>query len=291
MQKKQQMPRQINAPIYAYAEALYMAFYSKRLYVDVAKRWTGVGFVYFLLLIALLSIPLSIRAIVAFDQFFDDELVQPIKSIPALHFKKGALVFDKPMPYLVKSKSGKVNTVIDTTGTVSTKNNPYPELTLLITKNKYYFRLPAPVFSPTTATKENADGFDVQWFDKEDSSTFVASSWLQSSHVLWMKWLFIVSVYPSITAFIVGICFSLLMVLALLSQAFAWLVLRSRLTFYETARMLLVASTAPMTLFMILMAANGLFKGVGVVCVAILSVYFSYGVLSFKRERNQMVRA
>ena len=290
MRKKQQMPRKINAPIYAYSQALYMAFYSRRLYVDVAKRWTGVGFLYLLFLIALLSIPLSIRAIAAFDRFFDDELVLPIKNIPALHFEKGALVFDKPMPYLVRSKSGKVHTVIDTTGTVSVKKNPYPDLTLLITKNKYYSRLPAPALGLNTPAKEDPGAFDVQDFSKEDSSTFVASSWLQASHLLMMKWVVILSAYPSIATFIFGLCFSSLMVLAMLSQAFAWLVLRARLTFYETARMLLVASTAPMTLLMILIAANGLFKGIGLVFVSLLSIYFSYGVLSFKRESHQMVR-
>ena len=277
MRKQQQMLRLIDSPIYGYAEALYMAFYSRRLYVDVAKRWTGIGFFYCLFLIAMLSIPLSIQGIVAFNQFFDNELALPIKNIPALHIQKGALVFNKPMPYLVKSKSGQVFAVIDTTSVV-------------FTKHKFYFRLPAWALNPTPPTKEEADAFKVQVFDKKDTSTFIASEWLQTSHVLWMKWLIILSTYPSIAAFILGLFFPSLMVLAMMSQAFAWLVLKSKLTFYETARMLLVASTAPMTLLMILIAVNGLFQGVGAVCVALLLAYFSFGVLSLKCEKNQMVR-
>lgn len=291
MRKKQQMPRLIDAPIYGYMQALYMAFYSRRLYVDVAKRWTGVGLIYCLILIALLSIPLSIQAIVAFDQFFDNEIVLPITNMPALHIQRGELIFDKPMPYLVKSKSGKVVTVIDTTGVWSVEHNPYPDLTFFITKNKFYFRLPPLALGPMSSTNERTNAFEENAFNPEESSTFDASTWLQSSHLLWMKWIVILTAYPSIAAFIFGLCFPMLMVLSMLSQAFAWLVLKSKLTFYETARMIVVASTAPMTLLMILTASNLLFQGVGVICVALISAYFSFGVLSLKRESNQMVRA
>ncbi len=284
----QKTPRRINSPIYRYAEALYMAFYSRRLYVDVAKRWTGLGLVYLLLLIAMISIPLSIHAVVAFDRFFDEELMLPLQNIPALHIQQGDVYFDKPMPYLVKSKSGKVVAVIDTTGAVSLKKNPYPELMLFITKNNLYFRPAQLSLSPTSPTK---DDFKVQTFDKNDTSTFVASAWLQSSHLLWLKWLFVLLAYPCIAAFIFGLCFSSLLIFSMLAQAFAWLVLKSKLTFYESTRMIFVASTAPLAFFMILVSANCLFEGVGLVCVALLSVYFSYGVLSYKRESKQMVRA
>ena len=33
----------IDAPVYRYWDALYMSFYSRRLYVDVGKRWRGLG--------------------------------------------------------------------------------------------------------------------------------------------------------------------------------------------------------------------------------------------------------
>ena len=284
----QKTPRKINAPIYPYAEALYMAFYSRRLYVDVAKRWTGVGFFYFLFLIALLSIPLSIRAVVEFERFFDEEVIWPIQQIPPLQIQKGDLQFDKPMPYLVKKKSGEVVTVIDTTGAVSIHNNPYPELMLLVTKNKLYFRPPALALQSSSSSH---DTFKVQTFNKNDTSLFFASDWLQSSHLLWLKWGMVVLAYPCIAAFIFGLGFSFLLIFSMLAQAFAWLVLRSKLTFNETARMLFVASTAPLTLFMILTSANAVFHGSGWICVGLLSVYFSLSVLSLKREMNQMVRA
>ncbi len=38
----------IDAPAYGYWKALYMSFYSTRLYVDVGKRWRGIGLLYLL---------------------------------------------------------------------------------------------------------------------------------------------------------------------------------------------------------------------------------------------------
>src|SRR5476651_2545843 len=51
----------IDAPVYGYWKALYMSFYSRRLYVDIGKRWHGFGLVYLLLAIAVLSLPFALR--------------------------------------------------------------------------------------------------------------------------------------------------------------------------------------------------------------------------------------
>ena len=58
-----QQLKNIDSPNYTYWQALYKAFYSWWLYVDVGKRWKGYGFLYLLLAVAVFSMPVSLKAI------------------------------------------------------------------------------------------------------------------------------------------------------------------------------------------------------------------------------------
>ena len=59
--------KDIGSPCYRYWQALYLSFYCGRLYVDIGKRWKGLGIGYLFLLVCFAIIPLNLR--IVFDKF------------------------------------------------------------------------------------------------------------------------------------------------------------------------------------------------------------------------------
>lgn len=289
MRKKQQALGLINVRIYRYWQALYMAFYSRRLYVDVAKRWRGFGFFYLLLLIAVAIIPLSTRIMLDINRYVNEEIISPIENIPALRVQNGEVLFDKPMPYLIKNKMGSVVVMIDTSDTVKGMDAAYPELMMLITRTKLYFRKPEiKLFFKTH--KPSAEAPVVEDINTTSSETFAGKAWVKSSGIIKIKWFLMSMVYPMMLPFFFGLFFTFLLILSMLAQVFSWLILKFKIKFSEAARLLIVASTAQICVCFFLVSFNLLFKGAGLLFIALIAMYFSYGVLSVKRESNLLVR-
>jgi hypothetical protein len=291
MKKKQQLPKQINTPNYSYWQALYMAFYSRRLYVDIVKRWPGFGCFYFLLLISIASIPISIRFIIDFNQYFNEQLIMPIKKIPPLYIHNGIIVFNKAMPYVIKDNMGEVVGLIDTRDESLQFDSRYPNLAMIITKDTLYFKM--RTFSsflkgliPTGVEEEIV----AEKLDEGVSEVFVPETWLKASGVLRLKWITDIMIYPLFVAFFFGLYFTVLLAITMLAQTVAWLIFKCRLTFKETARLLMVSSSPHVMALLSLLSVNALFPGAGLLCFVLGVVYFSYGVLSFRRESRSMVR-
>ena len=291
MLRKKQMPRRIDAPIYSYWQALYMAFYSRQLYVDVAKRWKGIGFFYVWLMIAVTSIPLSVRFISEFNHFINEQIVEPLKTIPPLELQRGEIVVNKPMPYLVRSKTGAVVAMIDTRTNGEGMTDAYPELMMLITKNKFYFR--QPTIHLFASARDNSKGHKpiVQMPDPNISRLLVFSEWLESSGILKLKWPMAAVIYFFTVSFLFGLFFSLFLILAMLAQVFSWFILRFKITFTQTVRVLVVASTVQLAVLSVFMSINRVFPSLGLLCVVLCALYFSFAVLSVKRDSLRMVRS
>lgn len=291
MKKKQpQAPKPINTRIYSYWQSFYMAWYSRRLYVDVAKRWRGLGFFYLLLLIAIASIPVSVRIVIDFNRYVNEQIISPIEKIPPLTIQNGELIFDKDMPYLIKNKAGAVVIAIDSNGVVKDMDSTYPKLMLLITKHKLYFRMPEIKVFFNPQDKQPAPP-TVETLDKHDSEIFVAKDWVKNSGLLRLKWLITVMIYPMLVSFLFGLFYTFFLILAMLGQVFSWLIFKYKLSFKEAARLLVVACTAQVTIFLILLSVNLLFQGMGLLALIMNATYFSYAVLSVKRESKMMVHS
>lgn len=293
MRKKQQQqaPRMIDAPLYSHWQALYMALYSRRLYVDVAKRWTGIGLLYILLLQAIIMIPFAIRTMIEFNHFFNNTILLPIERIPLFYISNGEVLFDKKMPYLIKNNEGQVVSIIDTTGRVSNIDDTYPDLKFLVTKNKLYMRPTLMGVHDKITVDMSKRNLIVQDFGNNANFIFNPMTWIENMHFKWIKIGVLVLIYPVIVSFSFGMIYSLMMVFAMLSQAYAWLILKTKLTFPQAARLLTVASTAPLAIFMVCLAFGAIFAGLGLLCIGLWSIYFSLGTLSFKRENRSLVHA
>ncbi len=291
MQKKQQMPRRVDAAVYRFWQALYMAFYSKRLYVDVAKRWRGLCFFYLLWVIAVAAIPISVRLVVKFNHYVDDQIIAPLNKIPPLEVHNGEISFDKPMPWLVTNNTGAVIAMIDTRTYGKGMDGTWPELMMLVTKDKFYFRPPKIRLLSDAAPDSKARNNVIEKMpDKDTSEILRVGEWAKSSGLLNLKWLVAGMIYPCLVSFLFSFFFVFFLVLSMLAQVFSWLVLRFKLTFKQAARLMIVTSTVQFLVLLLLPAVNVSINGLWFLCLASFVCYFCYAVLSVKRESLRLVR-
>jgi len=280
----------IDKPVFKYWEAIYRSFYSSYLYVDVAKRWKGFGFMYLLLVFAIFSIPYALKTGLAYQTAVKQQLIEPITLLPILKVVNGKVAFDKPMPYLVKNKENQVVAVIDTTTKNPNFTQGYPFQSIFISENKATFKVPMfnffkgeanlPAFgTPIEQSLENLNG-------TFNGKQFVAEGRLRSVEITvpWMIYFVIVS-----TCFFFSI--GLYVFTSLLAQLYARLFFKIQLPFKKVCLLLIVSST-PMLLFAFLcLFLQLLFKSQGIVLLVVMVLYFTFALLSYRRESRRMLSA
>lgn len=269
--------------ILQYSKALYASFYSSVLYADVVKRWHGLGMGYLLFLIILGAIPLSGRVIVAFNHFFQEEILFPIQVLPLLTIQNGEITYNQPMPYLIKNNKGEVVSIIDTTGTVFEMNKAYPQLTVLITKNKIDFRPPS--YKQFLGLVKNAIGNPIytRTFDKGLNGLFSGTEWLHSSGISRLNTLMQILVFPGVTLFYFGVFGIILLLMSALVQLYSDIFFGFKLPFKASCRLLAVAATPTLVLFFFMRGGNFAVPGMALVYGVLILSYTSYGLYSAKR--------
>ena len=106
---------------FTYFHALWQSFFSRALYVDVAKRWRGIGFLYLLLIVILSWLPDLVKMQVGMQDMRGEEAEGLIRQVPAINITDGVASADVDTPYFIKDpKDGKVMAIIDFTGKYST---------------------------------------------------------------------------------------------------------------------------------------------------------------------------
>jgi hypothetical protein len=276
----------IDRPHYRYWQALYKALYSPLIYLDVAKRWKGMGVLYLFLLMAIASFPFSFRLTYEIVQYFHQQL-HSVEQVPLLVVQEGKLVFDKPMPYLVKNKKGQVFTIIDTTDTVTHKSKQYPDLAFLFTKDTVYYWPPSlPLLGNVAQEKEKPT---VYTFHKDMNTVLDGKTWVNYSGIKKTEIIFIALIYPIFVLLFFAIFTVFLFTFSLMAQLLAQLFFRYKLRYTEACRLLAVAATAPSCLWMFLLVYQILFRGIGLLLLIVLSIYFFFGIISIKRHSTKMV--
>ncbi|MCH9718079.1 MAG: DUF1189 domain-containing protein, partial [Gammaproteobacteria bacterium] len=127
---------------YRFLQAIYLSFFSGRLYIDVIRRWRGLGLLYLVCMLAVVTLPYAVHLTIAYRDMMEQKLFVPFKQLPPFSVRDGEVYFYSPMPYEVKNRHNEVVAVIDTEGKI--KQLPYflyPKATLLITKNDLHLRL------------------------------------------------------------------------------------------------------------------------------------------------------
>ena len=117
-------------------DPLYMSFYSKEIYQDVARSWsTRLCMLYLLSLTAICWIPGIIRLDTDVTYYIDNIVPKYVVQMPAIEISKGEASIKEKQPYLINDPdSGKTAIIIDTTG--ATKSLDNSTAFLLLTKDR-----------------------------------------------------------------------------------------------------------------------------------------------------------
>ncbi|MBI5101908.1 MAG: DUF1189 family protein [Nitrospirae bacterium] len=124
---------------YTAYQGLYLSFFSRPFYRDVALNWRGTGFGFLLALLALCIIPGVLRVQNELSVFVNDEGSLFIKQLPEISIAKGVLSVNAPQPYVIKNeKTGEPFMIIDTTGSVNSLSGT--KAVVLLTKTAFVIR-------------------------------------------------------------------------------------------------------------------------------------------------------
>jgi hypothetical protein len=289
MTEKNKTLRKVDAPFYNYLQALVLSFFSPRLYVDVGKRWRGFGILYLLLVTTLFAIPFAFRMGFEFNNFFEEQILNPLRQIPPLYIQNGKVSLDKPMPYMIKNKSGQVVTIVDTSGQIKTIDNRYPELTTLITTDRFFYRIPSPQFFFVKGMQPSQSPVFSQELDENINQVFDGETWIKLSRIDRIKFLSLIIIYPTIALLFFSIFLVFLLVFALMGQFIANLFFHFTINYKTACRLLMVSSTPQMLVLLLALTANVLFSGFGLILIVLLVGYFCFAVISLKRESQKLV--
>jgi hypothetical protein len=102
---------------FTYFDALWQSFFSPALYVDVAKRWQGIGFLYLLLIVAMSWVPDLVKMQIGLEEWHRNAAEALIRQVPAISITDGVASANVDTPYFIKNpKDGTVLAIIDFTG-------------------------------------------------------------------------------------------------------------------------------------------------------------------------------
>ena len=99
---------------YAGWQAPFYSFWSKSFYVDVAKNWGGLAYLYLLVLLCFTWLFMSVKLQIDFSYQIDHSIRPMIPQMPVITVDKGSLSIDKPSPYTVNGVDGKAKITFDT---------------------------------------------------------------------------------------------------------------------------------------------------------------------------------
>ncbi|NNL75907.1 MAG: DUF1189 family protein [Desulfobacterales bacterium] len=118
-QSTQPPPLRTNQRRYTIVHPLFMSFYSKSFYRDVAFNWKNYAFLYLLFLLALCSVVNSVKIHYTISDFLTNHAPGFINQFPVVTFSNGKASTDQDKSYFVKDPiSGEDIIIIDTTGQI-----------------------------------------------------------------------------------------------------------------------------------------------------------------------------
>jgi hypothetical protein len=134
-------PLRKNQRRYTIIHPLFMSFYSKGFYMDVAQNWKNHAFLYLFFLLALCSVVKAVRIHYDLSDFMTKHAPAYINQFPAVTFSNGKASIDRDEPYFIKDPiSGEDIIIVDTTGQINSLNDTsavmlLTETTLIIKKS------------------------------------------------------------------------------------------------------------------------------------------------------------
>ena len=162
-----------NLQRYSLIHPLFMSFFSRSLYQDVARNWRGPGLVFLFSIVALCTIPFVLLLQSELSTLLNEEGPRIVTQMPAVRIIKGKVSIDKPEPYYIKDeKSGDPLIIFDTTGQIRTLTGS--RAAVLVSQSSLTVRNTAG--ETTTIDLSGIDGFSLdrrilyEWIDELEGS-------------------------------------------------------------------------------------------------------------------------
>jgi hypothetical protein len=100
---------------YSILHPLFMSFFSKSLYRDVASNWRGLCLTYLLIVLTLNLIPDMVRLHDRVADFLAEEAPKVVRQVPTITISEGTASVNVPVPYIIQAPWSKLPfAVIDT---------------------------------------------------------------------------------------------------------------------------------------------------------------------------------
>ncbi|MGW8272914.1 MAG: DUF1189 family protein [Thermodesulfovibrionales bacterium] len=142
----------VRAERYTTVHALYLSFFSRPFYRDVAENWKGTAFVYLLLLLAVCWIPPMFKFQGYLNRYMDLEAPKIIAQVPVIKISGGNVSTEVSAPSLIKDPdTGMTLMIIDTSGQTTTLDGS--DARMLLTRDRLIMRRSA----------RETRSFDLSW--------------------------------------------------------------------------------------------------------------------------------
>ena len=240
-------------------------------------------------LISLVALPFAAKSMLEFNHFFDKELVEPLQKMPSLNIREGHLHYDYFMPFLIKNNQDEVKIIIDTSAELPQINYIYPKWMLLATKDYLYFR--APNLIENMNANLDPQHYATLAFNDIGYDVFNAGSWIESNHLMALKWVVLVLTYPFLVSVLFGLFFSITAFMSMLGGALAYCVFSISLKYKDSCRLMNVASSFGIVFFVLGLNFMGKIPSLGKYMLAAMVLYFIFALLAIKSDYKRMTRA
>jgi len=213
---------------HSYVEIPALCWHSSSLYRDAARNWTGTGFLYLFVLLAVSWALVMANLWFGFDTFCAVQLPDLLKQVPEVRVSKGRVFVDVDMPFFMRDENNETLAVIDTTGTITTIDDPrVGEAKVLLTATQVYLR---------------KSKYETRTFDLSKVENFKLS---RDQVTVWITWVGLVGI-PVMFFFMLGFSFIYRMLQAVVYGAIGLgmcSVLNAELPFVAVMRLSVIAVT------------------------------------------------
>ncbi len=225
---------------YSVFQAPLLSFYSKELYRDVGKNWTGPGFGYLILVLAVCWLFSMGKIGAGLNKFFNEEAPKLIEQLPEIKAIKGEITIEEAQPYFITdTETGKTVAIIDTTGSITSLEGT--EAKVLLMKSELLYK----------KDETQTQSYDLSTLEEFTLTQEIVFSWMKLAKALLLP---IIYVSALLFSYLLRILQAL--IYALLGMVFTS-VLKTKLP-YETLIRLAIIAVTPMLIIKTVIGMVGL---------------------------------
>lgn len=258
---------------YSIFHPLYMSFYSRQLYQDVAWNWKGFCLLYLLMLLSLFWIPEMIKIQHEVSQLLEEQAPRYVNQAPVITITNGEVSIDEPVPYFITNPVKETPfVIIDTSGQITSLDKS--DAFALIMKNKILIK----------TDLDNPHSFDLSGIESFVIDRKLIYEWID----VFRRWFAFIQ-FPFVVLF--SFLFYLVqVVLCALIGTFYAKRFSLELTFRQLMRLAAISFTPPIILQFVHSLLDIDFPYRGAITLLIALGYLYYAVGSLSEKSSSLVR-